>query len=160
MHNGKFDYQVIKCTCGLELSVYWDTMIGARILDENEKSAGLKQQYRDKIDSSVEKYSIDHLFENIEYAVVDPSLFALYAATDAMMTYKLYKWQMKQFDLPGNERIKWLFHNVEMPVMKVAAEMELTGVEIDSDYAKRLSNKYHQKVDLCVQVHLCSCKMD
>lgn len=148
MHNGKFDYQVIKCTCGLELSVYWDTMIGARILDENEKSAGLKQQYRDKIDSSVEKYSIDHLFENIEYAVVDPSLFALYAATDAMMTYKLYKWQMKQFDLPGNERIKWLFHNVEMPVMKVAAEMELTGVEIDSDYAKRLSNKYHQKVDL------------
>ena len=148
MHNGKFDYQVIKCTCGLELSVYWDTMIGARILDENEKSAGLKQQYRDKIDSSVEKYSIDHLFENIEYAVVDPSLFALYAATDAMMTYKLYKWQMRQFDLPGNERIKWLFHNVEMPVMKVAAEMELTGVEIDSDYAKRLSNKYHQKVDL------------
>lgn len=148
MHNGKFDYQVIKCTCGLELSVYWDTMIGARILDENEKSAGLKQQYRDKIDSSVEKYSIDHLFENIEYAVVDPALFALYAATDAMMTYKLYKWQMKQFDLPGNERIKWLFHNVEMPVMKVAAEMELTGVEIDSDYAKRLSNKYHQKVDL------------
>ena len=148
MHNGKFDYQVIKCTCGLELSVYWDTMIGARILDENEKSAGLKQQYRDKIDSSVEKYSIDHLFENIEYAVVDPSLFALYAATDAMMTYKLYKWQMKQFDLPGNERIKWLFHNVEMPVMKVAAEMELTGVEIDSDYAKRLSDKYHQKVDL------------
>ena len=148
MHNGKFDYQVIKCTCGLELSVYWDTMIGARILDENEKSAGLKQQYRDKIDSSVEKYSIDHLFENIEYAVVDPSLFALYAATDAMMTYKLYKWQMKQFDLPGNERIKWLFHNVEMPVMKVAAEMELTGVEIDSEYAKRLSNKYHQKVDL------------
>ena len=32
--------------------------------------------------------------------------------------------------------------------MKVAAEMELTGVEIDADYAKRLSNKYHQKVDL------------
>lgn len=88
------------------------------------------------------------MFENIEYAVVDPSLFALYAATDAMMTYKLYKWQMKQFDLPGNERIKWLFHNVEMPVIKVAAEMELTGVEIDSDYAKRLSNKYHQKVDV------------
>lgn len=58
MHNGKFDYQVIKCTCGLELSVYWDTMIGARILDENEKSAGLKQQYRDKIDSSVENIQL------------------------------------------------------------------------------------------------------
>ena len=32
MHNGKFDYQVIKCTTGKQLKVYWDTMIGARIL--------------------------------------------------------------------------------------------------------------------------------
>ena len=82
MHNGKFDYEVIKMTCGIALKVYWDTMLGVRILDENEKSAKLKDQYRDKIDSSVEKYSIDHLFEDIEYAVVDPELFALYAATD------------------------------------------------------------------------------
>ena len=53
MHNGKFDYQVIKCTCGLQLKVYWDTMVGVRILDENENNAKLKEQYRDKIDSSV-----------------------------------------------------------------------------------------------------------
>lgn len=147
MHNGKFDYEVIKCTCGVQLKVYWDTMVGARILDENEKSAGLKQQYRDKIDSSVEKYSIDHLFEDVEYAVVDPELFALYAATDAFMTYQLYKWQEKQFDLPGNERLKKLFLEIEMPVMEVAAEMELTGVELDLEYAKRLSNKYHKLLD-------------
>ena len=37
MHNGKFDYQVIKCTCNCVLDVYWDTMIGARILNENER---------------------------------------------------------------------------------------------------------------------------
>lgn len=147
MHNGKFDYQVIKCTCNTQLKVYWDTMIGARILDENEKSAGLKQQYRDKIDSSVEKYSIDHLFEDIEYAIVDPELFALYAATDAYITYELYKWQQRQFDLPGNEKLKKLFLSIEMPVMEVAAEMELVGVELDTDYAKRLSNKYHNLLD-------------
>ena len=41
-------------------------MIGAKLLDENEHSAGLKQQYIDKIDSSQEKYSIDQLFNNIE----------------------------------------------------------------------------------------------
>ena len=27
-HNGKFDFEVIKCTCGNELEIYWDTMIG------------------------------------------------------------------------------------------------------------------------------------
>lgn len=147
MHNGKFDYQVIKCTCNVSLKVYWDTMIGARILDENEKSAGLKEQYRNKVDSSVEKYSIDHLFENIEYAVVDPDLFALYAATDAYITYMLYKYQIEQFNKPGNERLLSLFHEVEMPVMEVAAEMELTGVNIDVEYANRLSKKYHELSD-------------
>ena len=147
MHNGKFDYQVIKCTTGKQLKVYWDTMIGTRILDENEKSAGLKQQYIAKIDPSIEKYSIDHLFEGVEYAVVDPEVFALYAATDAYMTYKLYEWQKKQFEKPGHERLYKLFLDVEMQVMEVAAEMELTGICIDSEYAQRLSKKYHDKLD-------------
>ena len=147
MHNGKFDYQVLKCTCGLELFVYWDTQLAVRILNENEKNAKLKEQYRDKIDPSVDKYSIDHLFEDIEYAIVDPEVFALYAATDAFITYKLYKWQEAQFAKAGNERIFSLFMNVEMPVMEVAAEMELTGVCIDKEYASRLSAKYHKFID-------------
>ena len=41
----------------------------------------------------------------------------------------------------------WLFHEVEMPIVKVAAEMELTGVEVDQDYSKRLSTKYHKQLD-------------
>lgn len=147
MHNGKFDYEVLKCTCGVVLHVFWDTMVAVRILDENEKRAGLKEQYRDKIDPSVDKYSIEHLFEGVEYAVVDPKLFALYAATDAYITYELYKWQQIQFDKPGNERIKKLFLDVEMPVMEVSAEMELAGTEIDIEYAKRLSDKYHKALD-------------
>lgn len=147
MHNGKFDYQVLKCTCGLQLKVYWDTMLAVRVLDENEKNAKLKEQYRDKIDPTVDKYSIDHLFEDVEYAVVEPEIFALYAATDAFITYKLYKWQEAQFMQPGNERIFKLFQEIEMPVMEVAAEMELTGVNIDKDYAERLSKKYHKMAD-------------
>lgn len=147
MHNGKFDYQVIKCTTGKQLKVYWDTMLGTRILDENEKNAALKLQYIAKIDPTIEKYSIDHLFEKVEYAVVDPEVFALYAATDAFMTYKLYEWQKQQFEKPGHERLYKLFLEVEMPVMEVAAEMELTGICIDTDYASRLSKKYHDRLD-------------
>ena len=146
MHNGKFDYQVIKCTCGCELSIYWDTMIGAKVLDENEHSAGLKQQYIDKIDNSIEKYSIDHLF-NIEYAIVDPELFALYAATDAYMTYKLYEWQKKEFDKSANRSLYDLFMTIEMPVVEVVANMELTGVHLDLEYSERLSKKYHKKYE-------------
>jgi len=148
MHNGKFDYQVIKCTTKKQLKVYWDTMIGAKILDENERSAGLKQQYIDKLDPSIEKYSIDHLFENVEYAIVDPEVFALYAATDAYMTYKLYEWQKEIFERPEHEKLYNLFLNIEMPIVEVAAEMELSGVDIDQEYAKLLSLKYHKKMDV------------
>lgn len=146
MHNGKFDYEVLKCTCDTVLDIYWDTEIAARILDENELAA-LKKQYILHIDSTQEKYDITHLFEDIEYAVVDPDVFALYAATDALITYKLYEWQKEQFSKPGNEKLFDLFMNVEMPVVQVAAEMELRGVEIDKEYAARLSVKYHKKVE-------------
>ena len=142
-HNAKFDYEVIKCTCKVDLPVYWDTLIGARMLNENEK-ANLKDQYISKIDPSIEKYDIEHLFSGIEYAVVSPDIFALYAATDAFMTYKLYEWQIKEFKKKDNAKIYKIFKEVEIPIIKVAAKMELDGIEIDKDYAKRLSNKYHR----------------
>lgn len=146
MHNGKFDYQVIKCTCGLPLHIDWDTLIAAKLIDENER-ASLKEQYISKIDPSIEKYSIEHLFEGIEYAYVEPEIFALYAATDSFMTYKLYEWQKKVFETPDYTRIYKLFKEVEMPVVIVAAEMELAGVTIDTEYSKRLSAKYHKKLE-------------
>lgn len=146
MHNGKFDYQVIKCTCDCKLSCYWDTMICARILNENER-AGLKGQYIEKIDPSIEKYSIDHLFNNVEYKYVDPEVFALYAATDSFMTYELYKLQKEELDKPENQKLYSLFRTIEMPLIEVVAEMELSGITIDKDYAERLSKKYHKKAD-------------
>lgn len=42
-HNGKFDYQVLKCTTLYKMHIYWDTLIGAKILDENEFSYKLKE---------------------------------------------------------------------------------------------------------------------
>jgi DNA polymerase-1 len=142
MHNGKFDYQVIKCTCyGVELQIYWDTIVGARILDENEP-AGLKIQYISKIDPSIEKYDIESLFEGLPYEIVDPDVFALYAATDAYMTYRLYEYQLKEFSKPENTKMFKLFLDIEMPMVQITAEMELTGICVDTEYATRLLAKY------------------
>lgn len=145
-HNAKFDYKVIYCTCDIKLNVYWDTLIAARMLNENER-AGLKQQYIDKIDPSIEKYSIDHLFANVEYADVPPEIFALYAATDSFMTYELYKLQKSQFEEPGRERLYKLLTDIEFPIISVVSEMELRGISLDTEYCKRLHDKYHEKLD-------------
>lgn len=148
MHNGKFDYQVIKCTCGIEMPIHWDTLIGCKLLDENEFSAGLKQQYVSKIDPDQEKYSIEGLFENVEYADVDPYIFALYAATDSLMTDRLKKYQEPLLKAKENEKIYRVFREIEMPLVTVLAEMELAGMEVDMDYGERLSKKNHDLLDI------------
>ena len=149
-HNAKFDYKVIKTTCNIEVPADWDTFIAAKLLDENEFSAGLKQQYIDKIDPSQEKYSIDHLFENVEYAMVDPEVFALYAATDPKMTDDLYLWQKPRMEAVEKENSTCnfykLFKEVEMPCIQVVAEMELNGVLFDTEYANRLRSKFEKQL--------------
>ena len=144
MHNGKFDYEVIKCTCDIEIEPDWDTMIGAHTINENEKM-GLKPQYISKIDPTQEKYDIEHLFI-VPYKYVEPEIFALYAATDSMMTDKLYVYQVAILEAPGNERLYWLFKNIEMPIVKVAADIELVGVCIDQDFGERLRSKFNQNL--------------
>lgn len=146
-HNGKFDYEVLKCTCNVELPIDWDTMIGAKLLDENETSAGLKWQYINKIDSEQSKYDIENLFEKLPYEIIEPDLFALYSATDAMMTDRLYEWQMNKFKDPKLQDVLNLALTLEMPLVKVFAWMELNGVEFDSNYQKLLSTKYHKLLD-------------
>ena len=147
-HNGKFDYQVIKKTCGIEVPITWDTLLGAKLIDENEFSAGLKQQYVSKIDPEQEKYDIEHLFEGVEYADVDAAIFALYAATDSYMTYRLYKeYQLPIFESKDYADVYKLFREIEVPCITVTAEMELNGIEIDQEYSKRLQNKYHARLE-------------
>jgi len=126
------------------MPVTWDTMLGARLLNENER-AGLKEQYRTKLDPGQEKYDIEHLFQKLEYAIVDPELFALYAATDSYITYKLYLYQKEQFEDPTLDKVYKLFKEVELPVMFVSAQMELDGICIDQEYSKRLEAKYQKQ---------------
>lgn len=142
MHNGKFDYEVIKCTCDIEIEPNWDTMIGAHTINENERM-GLKIQYIDKIDPTQDKYDIEGLF-TVPYKYVEPEIFALYAATDSMMTDKLYLYQVGILTAPGNERLYWLFTNIEMPIVKVTADIELIGVCIDQEFGAKLKLKYNK----------------
>lgn len=145
MHNAKFDIKVLYCTCKIKLTCYWDTLLAAKMLDEN-KPAGLKEQYRTNIDSAQEKYDIEHLFKGIEYAVVPPELFALYAATDPYITYKLYEFQRELFKQADYKKIFEIFMDVEMQVLPIVIDMELTGIELDLEYCDRLKNKYSKLI--------------
>jgi len=149
MHNGKFDYEVILQTCKIALPPDWDTIIAARLMDENkysEKRTSLKWIYTTEIDPSQTKYDIEGLFEDIPYEYVDPEIFALYAATDSMMTDKLYLWEKPFFDGQDNAKLKKLFKGIEEPIVEVTAKMELRGVCVDLEFGEKLKEKYNKQL--------------
>lgn len=162
MHNGKFDYEVLKCTCNIAVAPTWDTLIAASLMDENvfsHKTTSLKYIYTTYIDKEQEKYSIDHLFGGkttddesnivtVIYADIDPNIFALYAATDALMTDKVYLWEFETFySLSKNNRVLNLLKTIEIPIIPVTAEIELCGVKIDQDLGERLKQKYNKQLE-------------
>lgn len=142
-HNGKFDYEVLKCTCEISVVPYWDTMIATRLLNENEPY-GLKYQYTTKIDKSQESYNIEKLFKNVQYTDVSPEIFALYSAVDSYMTYKLYEYQLPIME--SEKRIFKLFMTIEMPLVVIVGDMELCGSLVDIEYCKKLKEKYQSKL--------------
>lgn len=151
MHNAKFDIQVIDFTCFQgqtnSLKCYWDTMLAAKILDENN-SAKLKDLYKRFIDYNQESYSIETFFKGIKYEHVDPEIFALYAATDSYMTYELYRYQIKQFQEIKDENLYKVFKEVEMGVLPVVVQMQETGLGLDFKYIKNLSESYNKKLNI------------
>lgn len=157
MHSGKFDYQVLKCTCGLDLPCYWDTQLAAKIIDENY-NAKLKVQFRDKVDSSYAHYnSISDLSGDVPYTYIKPDIFALYASADAFMTYKLYEWQLKFLNSTENTKLKEVLSDVEMLCLPITAEMELRGVFFDTEYTSFLSHKYNsllQDINKKIEIEL------
>ena len=146
MHNGKFDYKFTKLSIGVALPLDWDTMIGSRMIDENELTAGLKWQYKQHVDPNHPEYDIEELFP-VLYKYVDPNIFALYSATDAIMTYRLFLYQKEILLREENERLYKLFSNVEMPLIIPVAEMELDGVKFDKEYSDRLVLKYNKELE-------------
>lgn len=150
MHNAKFDIQVFDFTCfngeANTLTCYWDTMLAAKILDENI-SARLKDLYQKYIDSNQQSYNIETFFKGIEYAKVEPETFALYAATDAYETYQLYIWQVEEFNKINDSKLFSVFKDIEMQVLPCVIQMQETGISLDYNYINNLSKSYNEKLN-------------
>lgn len=114
------------------------------MLDETE-SAKLKDQYSLHIDPTQESYSIEEFFKSVDYEDVPPDLFALYAALDAQDTLDLFDWQYPLLTSADMKDVYKVFREIEMPILDVTAKMELKGLAMDLDYAKRLSEVYHHR---------------
>ena len=145
-HNAKFDVRVCYNTCDVYLPIYWDTMIGSQLLDENE-TAKLKYQYKIHVDPTIGTYNIESLFTGLPYAWIDPEIFGLYAAIDAYDTYLLQQYQQSIFEQDDMRKLYKLFTDIEIPVIQVVCEMEDNGISMDLDFVNRIDNKFQKLKD-------------
>ena len=155
--NAPFDVRFIKHSIGIQLDIYWDTSIASRILNSGEQRGGrgLKALHKKYCrNNEGEAFSFDKLFEGIPFNLIPVNTAYLYAANDAIITYELYEFQRYYLDpqFEGYNKYhmegpSFVFFNIEMASMPVFIEMEENGVEIDLEYAKTISEKYHAYSD-------------
>ena len=154
LHNAKFDMHILYWMVGVKIVPYWDTLIGGYLLNENEPH-GLKvlwQKYCTGESAEVGKFG--ELFNGIEFNKIPPDVGYMYAAFDPIMTYELYDFQREYLDRDGKycykkglERVADVFRNIEMPLIEVVFDMEAQGVDIDTNLAQQLKQRYTTYMD-------------
>lgn len=156
MFNASFDMRFLRHGIGVDLICTWDCYLAARLLNENEGAGnnGLKKLHNKYVlDGKGDAFKFDDLFNGISFNLIPIKTGYIYAAHDAIITYELYEYQ-KPFLTADNQEcidhnlvdVAWVFHNIEMPVVPVVAQMEDTGVAFDEEYAAELHDKYHAEL--------------
>lgn len=152
MHNASFDVRVLIHGLGVRVDCDFDTQIAGKLLNENEEH-GLKALWNKYIlgGAKGEVLKYNDLFSGVTFNVFNPERIKVYPCLDALMTFELYEFQDKFLDAE-NDLCKAqdlvdtssLFHDIEMPMVKVAIDMEERGLSIDKEYAKRLDSSYRK----------------
>lgn len=131
--NLKYDWKVLK-RYGVTINApCWDTMLAAYTL----KSSGMRYDLGSLAEYYLNRSVIE--FEDVAGKGAKQLTFnqiaieqaAPYAAEDADIALQLYQVLLPKLQAEG--KLWDAFHAVEMPVMRVLAEMEFVGVAIDVD---------------------------
>ena len=150
MFNAAFDIRVLRHFGLHNAYCTWDGSLASRILNENEEHKNLKQLHNKYcLDGKGDAFRFDDLFKGIKFTQVPYNVGYLYAAHDPVITYELCDFQRKQLsaDREDIKRMSWVFHNIEMPIVKVVCDMEDTGVEFDFNKNAEFKEKYHKLLD-------------
>lgn len=155
MFNAKFDVRVIRHQLGVYMIPSWCGFIAGKCLKNNELEGNLKYLWvkycaEDKNEPTL---TFDKMFKGLNFALIPLSTAYLYAAKDALMTLDMYDFQKPYLteDDPkciecGFQRLAKLYNEIELPIIPIVADIEDTGVAIDVEYAKSLSEKYNKMV--------------
>jgi len=139
--NLKYDWIVLR-GAGIQLAgVTFDTMVASYLLDAGERSHNLDQlalRYLDhttiKIDSLIGKGKNQKRMDEVPVAEVAP-----YAVEDVDIPIRLYSLLSARLAEQGLDELN---DTVEAPLVEILAQMEQTGISVDTDRLGELSVQY------------------
>ena len=140
--NLKYDFLVFR-RAGITLAgIDFDTMVGSYLLEPGRREHGMDSLALQHLDHKTIHYEdvTGKGKAQIEFAEVELSRAAEYACEDADITLRLHE----RF-APELERLHLmpLFREIEMPLVRVLAEMEWNGIRIDEEFFARTSEQMH-----------------
>jgi DNA polymerase-1 len=142
-HNGKFDIMVLS-RHGLKVdNLVFDTMIAAYLLGET--SVRLKDLAFTRLNLQVPGLEdiAGTTRGKVDVRGLDVETLARYSCTDVAVTLALMEQLQPELERMG---LMDLFRTVEMPLVPVLADMEMTGVCIDVGRLQRLSRQLFQQL--------------
>ena len=139
-HNLKYDF-VVLARYGLKVApLAFDSMIAEWLIDPASRNLGLKNLSWVRLDHSMTE--IEDLIgkgkNQRSMAEVPIADAAAYAADDAAVVLRLMP--VLQAELESTHSAA-LFKEMEMPLVNVLADMEMTGISLDIDFLKKMSQE-------------------
>lgn len=145
--NIKYEY-IILANQGIELKgISFDTMVASYVLNPSKLNHNLDDIALEYLSHKLTT-PIEELLGKGKTAItmdkVDVAKVSAYCCEDSDVTLRLKKILEKEIADKGLDR---LFYDVEIPLIKVLAIMEINGVAIDKDYLAKLSTEIGHKLD-------------
>lgn len=142
-HNLKYDIEVLKNN-GIDVAPpHFDTMVAAYLLDPISGGYGLKKTGAQYLGRH-EMLKLNEIMEEEgSFADVPLPVATEYACTDAEVTFGLYEVFQERIK---NEGLSDLFYKVEMPLLPVLIDLEMTGVYVDCEKLKDLAKTLKTKM--------------
>lgn len=155
-HNAKYHYQVLR-RAGIEMKGLWfDTMLASYLLNPVRSSHGITSLAVELLDHRMISYAdvVGSGKEQKTLAQVEVEKAAIYCCESADATFLLHRFFSP---LLQDNQLERLFSEVEMPLVKILAEMELYGVKLDLEMLQKLSAGFGaQLADLEERIFACA----
>jgi DNA polymerase-1 len=152
-HNAKYDY-IVLARYGLTVKpLTFDTMIAEFVVDPGSRNLGLKNLAEVRLGEMMTHIQdlIGKGKNQLNMAEVDVDAAAAYAAADAEITLRLIPILRKELERVGGMK---LMEEIEMPLISVLAEMEMSGILLDHHFFAGMSAELEGRLhEIEKQVH-------